>query len=362
MPYARHWGGHPHEFGEGKSKIVGQLALALAANPAEYAGPGPGTLARLAELHPYPLVGVRSPVTKRFSSYRVPVAKSGAYPYLELGCTGSSVTGMILDVDVAHPTGTAARDFVRDRGLPEPSWIVWSRRTGHCHSVWALLAPVHRYPTARRAPLDLLARVERYYAATLTADPGYTGVLTRNPEPLNDLEPTDTLWGPVGGYYLKQLSAVIPQGWRMPLRKLPLDPPLTRGVKLFRGVLVWAGSQANAHRPVEPMVREMAAQCGAGVAETDIRAIAGKIEGYRAVWAADGWHRPDWLAAQASRGRKGGRASGASRRAATADRDERIRRMRSTGLSLRAIAAETGVDHETVRRALHRGVARSQHR
>ena len=26
MPYARHWGGHPHEFGEGKSKIVGQLA------------------------------------------------------------------------------------------------------------------------------------------------------------------------------------------------------------------------------------------------------------------------------------------------------------------------------------------------
>ena len=183
-------------------------------------------------------------MTKRFSSYRVPVAKSGAYPYLELGRTGSSVTGMILDVDVAHPTGTAARDFVRDRGLPEPSWIVWSRRTGHCHSVWALLAPVHRYPTARRAPLDLLARVERYYAATLTADPGYTGVLTRNPEPLNDLEPTDTLWGPVGGYYLKQLSAVIPQGWRMPLRKLPLDPPLTRGVKLFRGVLVWAGSQA----------------------------------------------------------------------------------------------------------------------
>ena len=57
----------------------------------------------------------------------------------------------------------------------------------------------------------------------------------------------------------------------------------------------------------------------------EVAHVVAHVERYRAGWEARGWHRPSWLARQAARGRKGGLkggpASGAARRARTAERD-----------------------------------------
>ena len=84
--------------------------------------------------------------------------------------------------------------------------------TGHSHAVWTLAAPVHKYPKARRGPLDYFAAIAEFYALTLGADAGYNGVLVHNPVST----PYETRWGPELPYPLEQLARVIPFGWRAP--------------------------------------------------------------------------------------------------------------------------------------------------
>ena len=84
--------------------------------------------------------------------------------------------------------------------------------TGHSHAVWTLAAPVHKYPKARRGPLDYFAAIAEFYALTLGADAGYNGVLVHNPVST----PYETRWGPELPYPLEQLARVIPFGWHAP--------------------------------------------------------------------------------------------------------------------------------------------------
>ena len=115
--------------------------------------------------------------------------------------------------------------------------------TGHSHAVWTLAVPVHKYPKARRGPLDYLTAIAEFYALTLGADPGYNGVLVHNPVS----SPYETRWGPELPYTLEQLARVIPFGWRAPdVRQTGVG----RNCDLFRAGMVWAGREANARLDV----------------------------------------------------------------------------------------------------------------
>ena len=106
----------------------------------------------------------------------VPPAKAWRHPFLQLHAANTYV-GLILDCDDEE----AMWEAVVWPRVREPSWIVQNKANGHCHAVWTLRKPVHRYPEARPKPLQLLKRVDSYYHGQTLADPGYSGFLTRNP-------------------------------------------------------------------------------------------------------------------------------------------------------------------------------------
>ena len=66
-------------------------------------------------------------------------------------------------------------------GLPPPAWAVVNRSNGYAHLVYPLKMPVSRTNASRLKPLQYLAVIEEAYRDRLQADPGYSGLLTKNP-------------------------------------------------------------------------------------------------------------------------------------------------------------------------------------
>ena len=84
---------------------------------------------------------------------------------------------------------------------------------------WCLEKPVHKYPVAHLEPLRYLKWVAEYYARTVGADPGYSGILAHNPAPCFR-SPYRTTWG-------REEPYTLDQGERRrnnPPLKRPVDP------------------------------------------------------------------------------------------------------------------------------------------
>ena len=164
------------------------------------------------------------------------------FPKLELN-PPHAYAAIILDVD--HPS---------DSGWPggkpsiEPSWIVVNtraetpqRRPGGLHVVYALEVPVARHNAAHTLPLAFLAHVADRLAYHLGADPGYQGLLTRNP--LRPGEGCFTHWSRMFPYTLGELDKLLPKG-KPPSRRLT---GIGRNCDLFESMISevfrprWAG-------------------------------------------------------------------------------------------------------------------------
>ena len=112
---------------------------------------------------------------------------------------------ILLDVDKPSEQGW--------RGLPNiwPSWLVLNEKNGHSHLGYALAAPVARHQNATLPPLRKLAHVADRLCLYLGGDPGYTGLITRNP--LNP-GPGCSTWQPelwLRTHTLDSLDAAIPK-------------------------------------------------------------------------------------------------------------------------------------------------------
>jgi len=110
---------------------------------------------------------------------------------------------LVFDID--HEPGAIA--WV-DAGLPPPNLIVstppepGSILLGKAHLLYELENPVCTSPSARRAPITYLQRIEQTYIRCLGADRGYTGLLCKNP-----LSPQWVTTSPrAEPYTLKELS------------------------------------------------------------------------------------------------------------------------------------------------------------
>ena len=300
----------------------------------------------LSDAHSRPLAGRR---TKRgFSSWRTSPALAWGKPYLELNAA-NSFPSIILDCDDQEAFTEA---WIRG-GLPSPNWIVGSKTSGHLHAVWNLARPVHRYPEARPGPLRFYRRVAEFYAAACRADPGFAGVLTRNPMSGAD-RTTRTTWPARDPYHLETLAQVIPLGWRAP--KIAATGA-GRNVDMFLALMRWAGRIENREIAVlaaaEAMQADFVADGRGRLPISEVRATVASVEKYRARWEAQGWHRPDWIERQRARQRRQVEA----RRAKTAERDAAIHADRAAGMTLRALAAKYGLSAEGVRKILARGVS-----
>ena len=267
--------------------------------------PAPLADVGLADAHHHPLVGERRGGS--FYTTRTSPAEAWSWKQVEHR-TATSHTGIYLDVD--RPFGEV-QVVVDAMGVPQPSVSIVRKANGHAHVAWFLEAPVHRYPHASTKPLQWLARVGDYYASTLGADHGYTGVLFRNAS----LPRVGFLhrFGRRQGWSLPELSDYIPTGWRRPAKRVT---GIGRNCDTFSACMAWAGREENRKRSVWEAAMAANELNDPLLSISELRGIVRSVEKYRAEWEARGWHRPEWIAKQAARGRRSGleRATRASER------------------------------------------------
>ena len=140
---------------------------------------------------------------------------------------------IVLDCDTPSDSGWPG-------GKPSipPSWMVINtrpgtpeRRPGGIHAVYALEVPVARHDAAHELPLAYLSHVADHLAYHLGADPGYTGLITRNP--IHPGPECFTHWGRMFPYTLKELDKLLPKG-KPPSHRLT---GIGRNCDLFRSMV-----------------------------------------------------------------------------------------------------------------------------
>lgn len=122
--------------------------------------------------------------------------------------------------------------------LATPNVVIVNPSNGHAHLVYALADPVHALPRSRLAPLRYLADIERGMLRRLKADPGYSGLVTKNP--------FSSRWRPQWlapyGYRLEQLDCHLTKADK----RRPSKPELLSG--LGRNCLLFDELRDTAYR------------------------------------------------------------------------------------------------------------------
>lgn len=155
---------------------------------------------------------------------------------------------LVFDLDW-HQPGHPNRDlpvrylavenrWMKELGVPEPSWVSLSEDKNSAHIGYELATPVGRHENARPKPQQFLAAIEAGLALALGADPGFSGSLCKNP--------VNEAWrmypgGPAAGYELHDLAGYVDITWQK-ARKYNREPrgEVGRNVYLFDEVRFWA--------------------------------------------------------------------------------------------------------------------------
>ena len=205
--------------------------------------------------------------------------------------------------------------------LPSPAWAAVNRQNGHAHLSWGLAVPVLTDGLgARDAPMRYLAAVESMMREKLQADPGFSGLITKNPQhPL-----WRTLRGPRLLYELGSLAEYLPGIERhRPKRGAAHQIGLGRNCDLFDRLRRWAYSA------IRPYWGGGLDGWNAWLSACNSRALVYNADFLNPLDPREAWHIARSVAKwtwrhttaagfsqwQAHRGRIGGQASGEVRRA-----------------------------------------------
>ena len=282
------------------------------------------------------------------SSFRVHASAAWFFPEIELRA-GNSWPSIVLDLDGSNALYRLV-DAVEHGDILMPNWAVTRKESGGTHAVWNLARPVHRGAKARPGPLKALARVSEFYADTLKADAGYTGVLAHNPMSAHGIG-FFTNWFHRQPYTLPALGEVIPLGWRRPVVS---RTGVGRNCDLFQSLIRWAGRPENTTNDCLAAAHVINQSFDIPLPHGEVAATARSVHHYRARWVAKGQYftqeqRTLW-------GRARGVKSGASRRKRTSDRDLAIVQAVETGESMRSAARRFGLSRMQVWRIVNRKV------
>lgn len=210
----------------------------------------------------------------------------------------------------------------------EPNISIITPSNGHGHLLYCLEVPVYLQGKARLGPIKKAAAVDAAYVDLLAADRGYAGLICKNP--LHDH--WRVLKGNPWAYDLDGLAEWIPGGQltRYKRQKRTMQQGLGRNVTLFDGSRAWAYRNINRtgwvsfdvwHRAVLDQAGTINAQFPMPLPWPEVKATAKSIAKW--VWEVLRGRQADYVARthtpeiQAARGRKGGVASGESRRKGT---------------------------------------------
>ena len=239
--------------------------------------------------------------------------------------------------------------------LPPPTWAAVNKTNGHAHLSWGLSSPVLVSGLgARDAPMRYLVAIESMMREMLQADPGFAGLITKNPAcPI-----WRTLRGPRDYYELGELAEWLPELEKhVPKRA---DPRAIERIGLGRNVTLFDHLRLWAYTAVRRYWGGGLQGWNAWVSESNTQALVMNADlfGGNTLEGNEVWHLAKSVAKwvwqhfsptkfsefQAAKGRLGGLAKGA----ANEDKRASARMMRAKGMTQQAIANELGVSQASV--------------
>ena len=147
----------------------------------------------------------------------------------------------LQSIVVTDHDGSEADQVADLVGLPQPSWVTLNPHTRSGHIAYALAAPVCLTDSARRKPINLLARIEQGLVDVLGGDVGYAGRVTKNPVHRQHMP----LWGEETALYgLQELAQALGDVGALPgpsrTGKALTASSVGRNVALFHLTRQWA--------------------------------------------------------------------------------------------------------------------------
>lgn len=266
-------------------------------------------------------------------------------PYIEIN-PPALVSWLVFDID----RDNAAFAWQDVFGLKAPHLAIINQSTGHAHLWYKLSVPVCRSEAGHLKPLEYLAAIQRTYTSLLGADPGFAGLISKNPlHPAHGLIIFRPLSKP---YALAELAAnvdLLPKP-----RKSEVVHGLGRNCTVFEEARNWAyvairsfwrpgGLPAwkEAVMAQSDAINEVFAQ---PLPVSEIRSISESIAGWT-------WKHTTPSGFHSSQKAKGIR-SGIARRSAKAGDREKANELATQGLSQKVIAETMKVNTRTIRRWL----------
>lgn len=244
---------------------------------------------------------------------------------------------LVLDIDHEDALMRAFR-----MGLPVPSWVAQSP-TGKAHAGYLLANPFSTTDPAQGKALRLAARVEAGLRHEIGADPGYSGLLMKNP--LH--EHWDTRWGTDALHTLAQMAEDLGTSLPGPQRRKGFDQDyagLGRNCLLFEQTRVWAYSAVRRYwtdgqdafgDAVHDHLQVLNSQLAAPLPAVEVRGLANGIT--RWTWAR---MTPEgFQAIQKERSTKGNQV----KTARALEREQAVLRLRADGHRWQAIADTLGM-------------------
>jgi hypothetical protein len=158
----------------------------------------------------------------------LPLKMALGYKYIQLN-PPQRKSFLIFDID-----RTGAALAAEDADLPAPTMTVVNPANRHAHVIYALSAPVCMSDNAHDEPQRYVEAIEGAYLERLGADPGYCGLLAKNPWHTH----WDTMENGNAVYLLSELADYV----ELPLlRKKNLRTnSLGRNCTLFDTLRIWA--------------------------------------------------------------------------------------------------------------------------
>jgi hypothetical protein len=281
---------------------------------------------------------------------------------------------LVFDVD--RPGAAYAWEGCGKPDLPHPSWAAINGENAHAHLVWGLAVPVLVNSTELRlAPLRYLCAIETAYREALRADPGYSGLITKNPKHSR----WKVLWGYRADFTLDELAEYIDLK-KFVSRRNPEEIGLGRNVTVFEwlrrlsyrsvrnykgcGISAWNDwvSYCNTRalerngefrypldgREVWHIARSVAKWTWQ---QFDIHRADQRFAQLQAIRGKKGGQSNE-VSTQAQKGHRGGIKSGRARLEASEDLRASARLMHAKNLSVRTIAEELDIPKSTVARWL----------
>lgn len=241
----------------------------------------------------------------------------------------------LLVVDIDHPDALLRVVDSRQGWLPNA--VVENPANGHAHAVWALREPVTRTEYAKRKPLAFASAIVEGLRRSVDGDAGYSGLITKNPTHID----WHANWFTDHLYQLRELQHYLDAdgfmpapGWKRTRRKHPVG--LSRNLDIFESARTWAyplagrirlrnerPTLADSHdlyQAITGHISELNAVYSEPLPLAETNAIATSIHKWITTrfygWINSRTHnQATFSAIQTQRGRKGGVASGKSRRA-----------------------------------------------